>query len=114
MMTKEEIAVEWGGQGWETKELGPQGQQILAELDGAEILFAEYEQGGYEGDSTVIYRKFGRVYETHGSHCSCYGLEGCWNPEETTVEAILLRKHNYGTQKDARAAIQALRDAGVL
>lgn len=113
-MTKEEIAAEWGGVGWRTGELREEGKRILADLEGAEILFAEYEQGGYEGDSTVIYRKFGRLYETNGSHCSCYGLEDQWSPEETTVEAILLRKYDYGTQKDARVAIQALRDAGVL
>lgn len=114
MMTKEEIAQEWGGRDWKTKELDYDGQQILAELEGAEILFAEYDQGGYDGDSTVIYRKDGKLYETHGSHCSCYGLEDQWSPEEATVDAILMRTHDYGTQADARLAIKALHEAGVL
>lgn len=111
MMTKEEIAKEWSGTSWDGS--GSQETlEILRDLEGAEILFAEYEQGGYEGDSTVIFRKDGKVFETYGGHCSCNGLEGQWRPEETTIEAVLVRQHDYGTQHDARVAIQALRDAG--
>ena len=111
MMTKEEIAREWSYHSWRD-EFDDEAKRILIELDGAEILFAEYERGGYEGDAAVIFRKDGRVFETYGGHCSCFGLEGQWQPEETTIEAILMRKHIHGTQRDARTAIQALRDAG--
>jgi hypothetical protein len=39
----------------------------------------------------------GKLYETHGSHCSCYGFEGQFQPEETSVEALKFRIENGGT-----------------
>jgi len=59
--------------------------------DGAEILVAWYGYGSYCGSSFVLYRLAGKLYEVNGSHCSCHGLEGCWQPEETTVDALRLR-----------------------
>ena len=53
-----------------------------------ELLFASYGGGSYEGDATMVWRHGGKLYETQGSHCSCYGLEGQFEPEETTVEAL--------------------------
>jgi hypothetical protein len=53
-----------------------------------EILLADYRYEAYEGLAWVLYRKDGKLFEVHGSHCSCYGLEGQWEPEETTVESI--------------------------
>lgn len=53
-----------------------------------EILFASYGGGSYEGDAFVLYRKDGKLYEVSGSHCSCYGLEGQWGPEETYIAAL--------------------------
>jgi hypothetical protein len=58
------------------------------ELDEARIHIAWYGQGDYDGSAFVLYTKDGQLYECHGSHCSCYGLEGQWSPEETTVEAL--------------------------
>ena len=57
-------------------------------LEGAEILFAEYYMGNYEGSAFVLLRRGEKLYEVNGSHCSCYGLEGQWGEEETTVEAL--------------------------
>jgi hypothetical protein len=62
-----------------------------AKLDGAEILFAGYDQGGYEGHAFVLLRRNGKLYEVNGGHCSCYGLEGMWDEEETSPEAIRVR-----------------------
>ena len=53
-----------------------------------ELLFASYGGGSYEGDAFVLFRKDGVLYEVNGSHCSCYGLEGQWKPEETSVAAL--------------------------
>ena len=53
-----------------------------------EILFASYEQGGYDGDSLVLYRRDGKLYYNSASHCSCYGLEGQWNPDEVIPEQL--------------------------
>ena len=56
--------------------------------EGCEILAAEYEMDGYEGSASVLFRKDGKLFEVYVSHCSCYGLEGCWQPEPV-VEAEL-------------------------
>lgn len=60
-------------------------------LDGAEVLFAAYTYEDYSGDALVVFRKDGRLFEVNGGHCSCYGLEDQWSPEETTTEALLHR-----------------------
>lgn len=64
-----------------------------SDLDGVEILYAEYVPGDYCGDAYVLFRKEDKLYEVSGSHCSCYGLEGQWEPTFTTVKAILMRPH---------------------
>jgi hypothetical protein len=56
-----------------------------------EIIIASYGHEGYEGDAFVLFERGGRLFEVHGSHCSCYGLEDQWGPEETTWEAIAMR-----------------------
>ena len=65
-----------------------------ATLEGCEILFASYEIEDYEGSAFVLFRKENKLYEVNGSHCSCYGLEDQWEPEETTKEALLYRIEN--------------------
>ena len=59
-------------------------------LDNCEVIYAHYE-GGYDGSAFVLFRKDGKLFEVNGSHCSCYGLEGQWTPEETTLAAMLAR-----------------------
>ena len=45
------------------------------------FVFAEYSTGNYEGDSTVIVSNDGKNFQIVSSfHCSCYGLEGQWEP----------------------------------
>ena len=71
------------------------------EFQDIEVLFASYEYAGYEGDAFVLFRKDGKLYEVNGSHCSCYGLEGQWEPEETTIEALehRLKEGNLGNSR---------------
>ncbi len=67
----------------------------------AQILYASYESGGYEGWSVVLFKRGGKLYEVTGSHCSCHGLEGQWEPEETTWDAIAIRKPDtYGMPRE--------------
>lgn len=61
-----------------------------------EILMASYGGASYEGDAFVLFQRDGKLYEVHGSHCSCYGLEGQWEPEETTWAALALRGKDLG------------------
>jgi hypothetical protein len=57
-----------------------------------EVLFALYDRSEpYSGSAFVLFERDGKLYEVHGSHCSCYGLEGQWEPEETTWEALAMR-----------------------
>lgn len=65
------------------------------EFKGAEILLASYGTPAYEGYAFVLFKRDGKLFEVNGSHCSCYGLEGQWEPEETTVEALRHRM-KYG------------------
>ena len=77
---------------WKNKEEMMNAFEISADdLRGAKILFANYNNGGWEGDAFVLFARDGKLYEVNGSHCSCYGLEGQWEPEETTKEALLHR-----------------------
>jgi hypothetical protein len=52
------------------------------------ILFASYGNDNYSGDAFVLFERDGKLFEVNGSHCSCYGLEGQFDAEETTIEAL--------------------------
>jgi hypothetical protein len=58
-----------------------------SDLKGCTILFAAYD-GGYDGTALVVFRRNRKLYEVNGAHCSCYGLQGQWEPEVTTVQAL--------------------------
>lgn len=47
-----------------------------------ELVYAVYSTPPYEGSADVIYREAGRWYHVNGGHCSCYGLEDQWEPED--------------------------------
>lgn len=55
------------------------------------ILYAEYTYECYDGSAFVLYEQDGKLFEVHGGHCSCYGLEGQWAPEETSWAALAMR-----------------------
>ena len=77
----------------ESKEVGMCGDFQIEEsaLNGLNILLATYTFEDYSGDAFVLFEKDGKLFEVNGGHCSCYGLEGQWEPEETTSEALLTR-----------------------
>lgn len=98
-----------------------EGQRVKAELEAPvptpdELLFASYGGGAYDGDAVVIFEKDGYLYEVHGSHCSCYGLEGSWSPSKISWEALNLRVQamddQYGFlhdhESEAREAFKAM------
>ena len=65
------------------------------------LLYADYTYENYSGDAYVLgYNKDNKqFFEVHGSHCSYYGLEDQWEPEETSVE-LLTHRLQKGTLGD--------------
>ncbi|SRR5260221_255183 len=56
-----------------------------------DIIYAGYTYEWYSGNALLVFTKNGKLYENNDSHCSCNGLER-WNPEETSVSALLMRQ----------------------
>ena len=61
-------------------------------LDDTKVLLAWYDDVNYEGEAIVIFERDSKLFEVHGYHCSCYGLEGQWEPEETSWEALAMQQ----------------------
>ena len=83
------------GEGYSGGETSPEHKAAVAAwLDGAEVLIAYESVGDYGCDSSswFLLRKDGNLYETAGSHCSCYGFEGQWNPSETSIAYLTSEK----------------------
>lgn len=54
------------------------------------FVFAIYDTPPYEGYADVLFSEDGKeIFHASGSHCSCFGLEGQWKPEQMPVEAII-------------------------
>ncbi len=62
-----------------------------------EVVAAYESVGNWGCDSSAwyLFRSDGRLQEVHGSHCSCFGFEGQWTPEDTTVEYLLSEKFTF-------------------
>jgi len=71
-------------------------------LSDADILIAYESVGSWGCDSSSFFllRKDSKLYEINGSHCSCYGFENQFNPQETTKEALLQRSFYMGGYDD--------------
>jgi hypothetical protein len=55
------------------------------------IIYAGYDNDNYNGHAFVLFIKTGVIFEVNGSHCSCNGLEGQWNPEENDYASLIAR-----------------------
>jgi len=73
-------------------------------LTSKDILFAYYCYEDYSGKAVVLFvsPEDGLLYEVYGGHCSCNGLEGQWEPERTSWEALHKSK-SLGEYDDATA-----------
>lgn len=82
-------------------------------LDGVTILVASYTYEDYSGDAYVLFTKDDKLYEVHGGHCSCMGLEDQWDPEEADIDAIRHRvaKGTWGEEHKVKDAILTALDA---
>jgi hypothetical protein len=52
------------------------------------VIFQNY--GDYDGNSWFLLKdkETGKLFENCGGHCSCYGFEGQFHPEETSITAL--------------------------
>lgn len=67
-------------------------------LDSYVLLFARYNDEGYEGEARVLYLDEQKIFEVAASHCSCFDLDGMWEPVEVTIEALRLRPDEESKQ----------------
>ena len=62
------------------------------ELSKYQILIAYESVGDYGSDSSSFFlirdKKTKQLFDVHGSHCSCYGFEGQFEPQETSLEYL--------------------------
>jgi len=63
-------------------------------VDGYKVIVAAYTDEDYSGDAYVLLKKGYKYYEVFGGHCSCHGLEGQWDLEETAKAALQHRIKN--------------------
>jgi hypothetical protein len=78
-----------------------------------DLIVAVYRYEDYSGSAFVVYRdrRDGKIYEVHGSHCSCNGLEDQWDPEEAEVRELLRRpRYSYVSQETDERVREALID----
>lgn len=75
-----------------------------------EMIFAAYDSNGLNGLAFVLYKRNDKLYEVNGSHCSCFDLKRQWDPEKTTLQALMQRRFS-GLNGDARRALhEALKE----
>lgn len=72
-----------------------------------ELIYADYDGGGYDGHADVLFYDQGKFWYVTASHCSCYGLEDSWSPEEYSFKALRgqVERANSGFFKDHKALI---------
>lgn len=78
------------------------------------ILLAAYGNECYSGQAFVLAEEDGRLLEVNASHCSCYGLEGQYEPEDTSTAALRRREwstyREYNTDEFRKALTAVLDD----
>jgi len=75
-------------------------KRALLEWGNINILIASYTQANYEGEAWVLLEKEGKLFEVNGEHCSCYGIEGQWKPEQVSLEELKHRLEKGALGKD--------------
>lgn len=63
-------------------------RQSIERWESINILFATYTYENYSGEAWLLYEQNGKLYEVNGGHCSCYGLEGQFEPEDAVLKEL--------------------------
>jgi len=94
---KEHIVEDYSGELSEGRYFAEEGNEVekkelRKKLKDFYVLIAYESVGSYGCDSSSFFllkeKKTGKLFENHASHCSCYGFEGQWKPEETTIQYL--------------------------
>jgi hypothetical protein len=72
-----------------------------------EVFKAAYDGEGYDGTAEIYYRRGQKYYHVYGSHCSCYGLEGQWDPEEYASRELFLEVLKQKNEMDVFKLVEA-------
>lgn len=76
-----------------------QSYEYAGNLDHCTFWIAYESVGSWGRDSTSFFvfynEEDGKLYENHGSHCSCNGFERQWAPEETSIEYLTSDKFMF-------------------
>lgn len=83
---KKDVLTKFDGECWEWND--KEESTFIKENENINILFASYEYTDYRGDAWVLFEQGGKLFEVSGGHCSCYGLEGQWQPDEVVLEEL--------------------------
>jgi len=84
---KQHLELQYSGEGLDVAE-------VSKALENLEVLVAYESVGSWGCDSTSFFLfkdNKGKLYEMHGSHCSCYGFEDQFKLEETERQALWYR-----------------------
>ena len=71
----------------------------IEDLDEITILIAYESVGSFGCDSSnwFLFLKDSVLYEVAGSHCSCDGFEGQWDPQETNAKYLKSKNFHIST-----------------
>jgi len=73
----------------------------LEDLEQYAVLVGYISVGSWGCDSSAYFLlqdyKTNLYYEVFGSHCSCYGFEGQWEPEETFTKYLVSDQFGFST-----------------
>lgn len=66
----------------------------LEQLENKHFVYSHYSWEDYLGDAYLLFIENDKLYEVVGHHCSCYELEGQFEPEEVPIEVLYDRLEN--------------------
>lgn len=79
---------------WTNEEIAKIFDEDISSFEGVNIIFAAFIGDTYDGEAFVLFKRNGKLYEVDGSHCSCFGFEDQWDPEEASIAELRHRMDN--------------------
>jgi hypothetical protein len=72
--------------------------ELIKKIDNINILFASYYYRNYHGEAWILFEENKELFEINASHCSCFGLEGQFDPEKVILKELKnrLEKGTFG------------------